>query len=271
MYVLKFIKQDEFPIFLDKKAISVIEYLLKKVLFSQPELLEGQKPSNIQMTKEFLEQWIVQGMNLESIGAGNFPIDVYSPNDYGVDVKFVSAKVDENGQFKKDISNETSLAQNFANEGNDLDTLFSEERYDDVLTRWKALLTNKFQKAKNGLSLKRIYYFVFIRGGNSISLAICEVNTDLLNTMEVVRGNDKSVFIKNYIEDRYGEVKVYKSKKRMELRFFPKNMYEDKLLHKWDFNDIFQHKHQNLRDIIDDETAFDEYIKNEFKRIFLNK
>ena len=40
------------------------------------------------MTKEFLEQWIVQGMNLESIGAGNFPIDVYSPNDYGIDVKF---------------------------------------------------------------------------------------------------------------------------------------------------------------------------------------
>jgi len=52
MYVLKFLKQEELAQFLDKKAISVIEYLLKKVLFSQPELVEGQKEGNIQMTKE---------------------------------------------------------------------------------------------------------------------------------------------------------------------------------------------------------------------------
>ena len=210
-------------------------------------------------------------MNLKSKGAGNFPIDVYSPNDYGADVKFVSAKVDKDGQFKKDLSNETSLAQNFAKEGNDLDTIFAEKKYDEVLSRWKILLTNKFQKAKNELSLKKIYYFVFIRGGNSISLAICEVNTDLLHTMEVSRGNDKSVFIHNYIDNKHGEVKVYKSKKRMELRFFPKTMYEDKLFHKWDFNNIFQPKYQNLRDIIDDGENFDEYIRKEFSSIFLNK
>jgi hypothetical protein len=42
--------------------------------------------------------------------------------------------------------------------------------------------------------------------------------------------NKTSLKIENFIDKRYGDVKIYKSKKRMELRMQPKNLLEDELM-----------------------------------------
>lgn len=114
MNVLNFLKKEEIEKIFDKDGRSVINYLLKKVLFSQPETLPGKKTANIQITKEFLEQWIAQGLGWETVGSGSYPIDVYSKESKsGADVKFMSVDVDEAGNFTNKESGETSLGQKF--------------------------------------------------------------------------------------------------------------------------------------------------------------
>ena len=56
MNVLKQLKKEEIKNIFDDEGCQVIDYLLRKVLFSQPETLPGQERENIQITKEFLEQ-----------------------------------------------------------------------------------------------------------------------------------------------------------------------------------------------------------------------
>lgn len=271
-YVLRFLSKQEIESFFDEAAIKTINYLLRKVLFSQPELLGSQKETYIQMTKEFLEQWVAQAFNVDTVGAGNYPIDVHDKkNKLGFDIKFISAKVTDSNHFKKGISNETSLAQNFATEGNDLDQLFSKEKYEDILEKWKNLLNRKVSKAIDELKLEKVYYFIFVRGGNSINLAIAELFPEKINELKVDYANSKSVFIKHYLKSDYGQVKIYKSKKRMELRLYPKNLEDENLLLKWDFNEIYSQKKVVLRDIIADKKKFEKYVEKDFKSLFLTK
>jgi hypothetical protein len=267
--VMRFLDLNEIKQFIDPKADAVMRYLLKKVLFSQPELLPEQASSNIQMTKEFLEQWIAQALNLKKVASGNYPIDVYdSIKKIGIDIKFVSA-TSENGKFSNGISNETSLAQNFADEGNDLDQLFKIEDYNEILKKWVILLTRKMKKAIDDLVLKKIYYFVFIRGGNAIYLAIAEIYPENLTSLIVDYGGKKSVFIKHFSPDRYGQVKIYKSKKRMELRTYALNLYNDNKLVVWDFSKTYNPKRILLRDAIENSKKFRKYVQKELVDIFL--
>ena len=269
-YVLNFLTVEESKkIFFTEQSILIINYLLKKVLFSQPELTDGEKAKNIQITKEFLETWIAQAFNLKSIGAGSYPIDVYSEEKkFGIDVKFVSSVTDNLNNFTRQSSNETSLAQNFSNEGRDLDQFFKEERYKDILEMWITLLTRKMNKAKNDLNLEKIYYAIFIRGGETISLAIAEFKTNNISTLNVFKSTTKSVFVSNFIDTRYGNVKIYKNKKRMELRVNPQKMCEDDLLHKWDFSKIYIPQNIKLSSVIHDCESFNKYIKAEFEKLF---
>ena len=268
-YVLEFLDKEEIKDFLDEEGIKVLNYLLRKVLFSQPELLKGQTSKNIQMTKEFLEQWIAQAMSLKTIGAGNYPIDVLNEKDkIGIDIKFVSAGVKKDLSFINKISNETSLAQNFANEGNSLDQLFMENIFKKILDNWRALLKRKFKRAIDDFNLEQIFYFIFIRGGNSISLAITKVFPERLNGLKVDYGNDKSVFVKNFSNPDYSQVKIYKSKKRMELRTYPKNLLEKNKLLEFNFNDVYKNKTVDLRKLIGNEKKFSIYLKKEFSNLF---
>ena len=126
MFVLEFLTKKEIEKIFDKDSKLVIDYLLKKVLFSQPELLPGEKNGNIQMTKEFLENWVAQALNWKIIGAGNYPIDVYSEKDkIGADVKFLSAKTDKNGNFDfEKFKQELSQSEiNFSKESYGMDWL----------------------------------------------------------------------------------------------------------------------------------------------------
>jgi hypothetical protein len=133
--ILSFLNKNEIKNIIDPVSNEVIEYLLKKVAFSQPELTSEYDPTGIQMTKEFLESWVAQACNLKKVGAGNYPIDVYKEKDFGADVKFVTAKIDNEGNLTKGISNETSLGQNFSDGDTNLDTLFSTQNKTEILKK----------------------------------------------------------------------------------------------------------------------------------------
>lgn len=275
MNVIEFLTKKEIENIFDKDSKIIIQYLLKKVLFSQPELLPGDKNNNIQMTKEFLEQWTAQALGWKTVGSGNYPIDVYSSKlKIGADVKFMSSKVNKYNNFTNAESNESSLAQNFKDTGNNLDELFKNELGGEILNGWIDKLIKKSSLPKEKYNLRDIYYFIFIRGGDSINLSIAKINSDLINKIKIKRftsrkGENKSAFISGYINDRYGNVKIYKSKKRMELRCYAKNLEDDNLMIKWDFSNILKNeKPVVLRDLLEDKNKFEKYIEDKSREYF---
>jgi hypothetical protein len=264
--VLKFLDKKDIERFIDKDAYSVIEYLLRKVAFSQPEIKDKQNLFGIQITKEFLEDWIAQACNLTKIGAGNYPIDVFEPNSYGIDVKFLTAKINKSGSFTNSYSNETSLGQNFKDGGLSLDQLFESKDYNKILLAWIEILSTKMQIPVRDLKLKKIYYFIFIRAGNIISLAVADVKLADIAKLTTNRSTDTSVFVQGFIEAKYGNVKIYKSKKRMELRVFPKKLDEEDKLVTWNFENLYPDV-VILRDIVK-KKRIKEHAREQFKKFF---
>ena len=275
MYVLEFLKNKEIENIFDNDSKKIIHYLLKKVLFSQPELLPGDKKNNIQMTKEFLEQWTAQALGWKTIGSGNYPIDVYSDKlKIGADVKFISANTDDSGYFKKGVSNETSLSQNFKDTGNNLDNFFKTKSKKNILNGWITTLISKSTIPKKDYNLKNIYYFIFLRGGDSINLAIARINSEKIKNIEITHfsgrnGENKSAHISGYINNDFGEVKIYKSKKRMELRCNAQALEKNNFLIKWDFsNDLKNEKAISLRELVKDTKKFNKYIEKKSRDFF---
>lgn len=266
LMVLKFLSKKDIEKFIDKEAYSVIEYLLRKVAFSQPEVKESLNLSGIQITKEFLEDWIAQACDLTKIGAGNYPIDVYEPNNFGVDVKFLTAKIKNDGSFTNSYSNETSLGQNFKDGGDGLDQLFKSKDYKNILKAWIKILNTKISIPIKDLKLKNIYYFIFIRAGNKISLSIAEVDTKNISKLKTNRSTNTSVFVQGFVDDEYGNVKIYKSKKRMELRLFPKKLEEDDKLVSWNFNNLYPDS-VLLREVVKSK-KIKEHAREQFKKFF---
>ena len=189
---------------------------------------------------------------------------------FGIDVKFVSLTGDKNGNFGS-ITNESSLAQNFETGGRNLDNLFHNNQCSEILEMWINILSIKMDKVKNNLQLKSIYYFTFIRVDSKIYLTISYVDTTLFDQLTVGKTITKSVFVKGFLNDRYGNTKIYKSKKRMELRLNFTNLKKDNLLFEWDF-EKYSSKFRKVRlsEIIKDKESFVDYLRESFNSIFID-
>lgn len=266
MTVLEFLPQEDINRFIDKKAYDVIYYLLRKVAFSQPEVQNMNELSGIQITKEFLEDWIAQACGLQKKGAGNYPIDVYKNGEFGIDVKFLTTKVKIDGTFAKGDSNETSLSQNFKLVGVGLDQLFESKNHDEILKQWVLVLQDKINKPIKDFNLKEIYYFIFLRASNKIYLSIAKVNHAKLTKLSVRNATNTSVFVNNFLDPKYGNVKIYKSKKRMELRLTPLNLDNDNKLICWNFEN-FSPDIISLRDVVKN-GGLKDHIDKQYKKFF---
>ena len=75
-YVIEPMKIDELEYFFTPTAKKTIQFIISKSIFGQPELLSGQQALPIHVPKENIEQWIVQSLDVEPVGAGSYLIDV---------------------------------------------------------------------------------------------------------------------------------------------------------------------------------------------------
>jgi len=237
-------------------------FFLKKSILSQPEKLEAQSDLPIQIPKEHIEQWVVQSLGVTPVGAGSYPIDVKS-DDWGADVKMLSCEIDDKGYLKNRDSGETSLAQKFGDDnfgdGNSLDELFKNREYDFIWLKWKEILINKYRQVESEHNIKDIYYFLILRAGTKFHLCGLKLDLSKLSDTEINinRSTNNSIWIKNFIKDELGHVKIYKAKKRLELRLKPKKWVDNNLVITFDtsFNQI----NANIREKIESETL-EEYI-----------
>lgn len=230
-FVINPIDREELLSFLDDKAKEVIKYFIVKSLFSQPESKIGQRSLPIQIPKEHIEQWFTQAFNVTPVGAGSYPIDIYNEREHwGADIKMLNIKVDESGDIVKKDSGEASLGQNFREAGINLDTLFLSENYEEIKDKWVTLYKEKYETLKKNYPLiKKVYYFFILRPGiqttgTDFYFAGAVLNLENLDKVNVNRRRTTktSVFLSNFIADEYGNTKIYKAKKRLELRIHPK-------------------------------------------------
>jgi len=264
-FVLTPLTLTELKTFFDDESIEVIKYFLKKSIISQPEKLVSQKLDlPIQIPKEHIEQWIVQALGAQPVGAGSYPVDVMTA-DWAADVKMLSCKLNKDGDLTNSDTGETSLAQKFGDgnfgDGNTLDTLFSRKKRRFIWCQWKKILTNKYKKVEDDHGITNIYYFIILRAGDLFHLCGLKVDLSKLNDTKIDDTNSTkdSIWIKGFISTDYGKIKIYKAKKRLELRLRPKKFVDSDMVISFETN--FKQISTNIREkIINNE--LDDYIDN---------
>lgn len=255
----------------DENAMKVMRFSLAKSMLGQPEPIHGQEALPYQIAKEHIEQWMVQALAVESVGSGSYPIDIYNNNKkWGADVKMLSCKLNEDGSLKSADSGETSLAQNFRGSGNNLDQQFKEKKYLDAVKKWIEIVEEKLKSVEKDYPINDIYYFFFLRAGMTFYLAGLKVNPKELKHVEIDnnRISSTSIYTKKYIDDSIGNVKLYKSKKRLELRLRPDVLLKKNMLLKVMSRNSLESV--NLRDLLEDEEKTKKYLINLSEKHVIN-
>lgn len=232
MYVIIPLTLKELKSFFDEKAIEILKFQLEKSVIAQPEIKPYQEFLSPQITKEYLEQWCVQALeNVYSIGAGSYPIDILKKNDWGADIKALACKVNNDGTLSNSESGEASLAQKFTGTGKNLDELFENKDFEKIAKDWLDIVKKKNEKVMNEQNISNIYYFFFLRGKKEFFLCGAKINLSNLKNVKVnkEKSTENSVYLDRYIDNNYGSTKIYKAKKRLELRLKPKNWLDNNL------------------------------------------
>ncbi|MHA1540632.1 MAG: hypothetical protein ACTSXL_05465 [Alphaproteobacteria bacterium] len=260
--ILKLLTKKEILKIFDKKAIEVIEHYLKLNSFSHPEAKTKQKNLKFQTTKEHMEQWVVQAIGGEPLGAGSYPVDIKT-DSFLADIKSMSIKLDKNGLINNSESGETSLGQKFKEKN--LDEMFVNKEYEKLKRLWIKILKDKYKKAIDDTGIKKIYFIFLMRADKDYYLLITKLNYKNISekTIQVdsKRTSEKSVFLNNFIDKKYGSVKIYQSKKRLELRLLPKNIIDNSLYYK--FKSLHYPNKKDLRFI-----DLKKHLKEKIKKFF---
>ncbi len=156
-------------------------------------------------------EWILSKSikNSKLFGNGNTNVDIMINNNIGIDVSVLTL----NGNY----TNEKSIMQNFSN-CNDLDTLFNTNKGENAVEIFREKLIEKCS-FKDG-NKKDVYYMIFICEKKNVFLSCLKLILENISAMSFSKFTKsyKNILIDNFIDEKNGNVKLYKSKKRLELR-----------------------------------------------------
>lgn len=175
------------------------------------EYYESTSTSNYTLEDGFMEYIVAKSIGGKRVGEGHSPIDVINElHQIGIDVVCLNC----NGNK----TNEKSIMQNFNSSGETLDILFHEEKYQDAIEMYKLDYYKKIKNAINIYNLKHMYYLIFISIKNNIYLSCFNIDVNAVPNIKYDKVTSKSIKVSNFIDDLFGDVKLYISKKRLELR-----------------------------------------------------
>lgn len=192
--------------------INELKILINKYMEPRIEYYESTNTKNLEIESGFSEWWISKVSNGIKIGDGNCPFDILTSKNKGIDVMCMCI----NGNY----SNEKSIIQNFKDSGNNLDYYFSNKNYNEAINIFLESYKKKIINFQNEKKCKEIYYLSFISSSKHVYLSVFKINiNNIIYTIEDgVTRQGKSINIKYLIDEKYGSTKLYKSKKRIELR-----------------------------------------------------
>lgn len=211
-YLIRRHKQILIPV--DPKNIDIdYDDLKKRVLdyiILRKEYYADSKKHNLELDCGFSEWWIAKASNGKRIGEGNCPMDVITKNGLGIDVSCLCVHAG--------TTNEKSLMQNFTGSGMSLDKLFEDKNVKEAVKLYKNNYYNKISSFIDKYKINKLYYCIFISTQSNVYLSCFKLN--ILGILNVKGGEmlTSSISIKNFIDAKYGNVILYKAKKRLELR-----------------------------------------------------
>jgi hypothetical protein len=166
---------------------------------------------------EFSEYFTAISSQGFEIGAGHCGMDVITSKNEGIDAMCVI--------MNKDISNEKSLIQNFTRSGSNLDTLFKEKRDEEAVKLFMDDYLKKLEEVKKNKQLSQLYILAYISTNINIYIACFKLDISKIENVKSAgfvnnkkEYNHVNILIDNFIDDKFGKVTLYKSKKRVELR-----------------------------------------------------
>jgi hypothetical protein len=171
---------------------------------------------------EFSEYFTAMASGGCEIGGGNCGMDVKTKNDEGIDAMCVI--------MNNNISNEKSIIQKFISSGSDLDILFKEKKDDEAVRLFMNDYKKKLEIVKENKDLKDLYILAFISTKTDIYIACFKINIEKIRFVKsggFIKGKNVSILLNNFIDSTIGNVKLYKSKKRVELRLKKNLLQQD--------------------------------------------
>tara|TARA_B100000242_G_scaffold12300_1_gene7782 strand:- start:560 stop:1252 length:693 start_codon:yes stop_codon:yes gene_type:complete len=175
------------------------------------EYLRSITTGNLKLEDGLIEYLLSKNINGKHIGEGNFPVDIKKDNK-GIDVVCLC--------MNKNKTNEKSIIQNFKDAGESLDILFQNSQFNKALDIYKTQYYNKLLNAKNDGNFDEFYYCTFISTNHTIHLAVFKIHIDNIKNMTFHKSSKSSFHFNGFIDPQYGTTILYKSKKRLELRFY---------------------------------------------------
>ena len=209
---IQIIQQHPIPDFIN---LEILKEYVKKDIDGNREYFDDLKIT-YKISDPKKAEWIlnkaINGGELIGNGSTNFDIVIKEKN-IGIDVSVLTL----NGNY----TNEKSIMQNFS-ASSDLDSLFNNKKGEMAVDIFKQKLLEKyeFEEDKDDKDEKKIYFLIFICKSKNIYLTCLELNPKNVENMKFscFTKSCKNITIDNFIDKKYGNVKLYKSKKRLELR-----------------------------------------------------
>ena len=273
--VLEEVKIDELNKIFDKNSKNVFDFLLQRTVISYPEFLPGQNNSALYLEKKQCEQWIVQSLGLKPVGEGSYPIDGINDKN-GYDVSSLALGQTPKTKKMNSQTGEKSLGQkfdddNFGEDGENLDGLFKSKDYTKIISAWKKILKKKWGETIKDQKLENLYLINLIsyKPENKMFIFLLKINYEKVDQISKERSSPVSVWVKNFIDPKIGDAKIYKSKKRLELRLKPKEFIKNKSYFEFKLENKI--KSLNLREIFENKNKKNKYLLKEtkiFKKFF---
>ena len=239
MYMVP-LSKEKLSLIFDEKAQLILNYYIAKNLFAEPDPLNNHSEVSFRAPNEHAEQWIAQAIGGKRIGAGSYPIDVLNTDEtFGCDIAILTAKTLVSGELSTATSGEKSIGQQFSDEAwageFSLDELFREEKIYEIAKSSNDIFFEKFNNIKKDYpTIDNIYYFFLLIHSQKNKVYLFGLNIDIETKKEIgnpvrvgKRTDMKNVVLDNFINSEFGEVKTYKSKKRMEIRLRTKYLVDN--------------------------------------------
>jgi len=277
MSYFRHLDQYELNTIFDDEAQKVMNFLIKRAILAQPEKQNNSDSVTFRVPNEHMEQWVAQAIGGTRVGAGSYPIDLISSDGkFGADIAIVSAKSNETtGNLTTGKSGEKSLGQKFSddewaeNESLTLDQLFAEEKILDIAKSSNNIFYKKFKKViLDYPSIENLYYFFIINHSEKEKFYLFGLSLNLDEKQLIgnpkhryYKGKVSNVILDNFLDENFGIVTTYKSKKRIELRLATKFLVDNNYCLTFDVpgkNQIIR-----LRNYSDEELK--EFLKSEIE------
>jgi len=190
--------------------IDILKNYVKKDLESNKEYFD-EIGRTYKISDPKKAEWILSKAikNSKLVGNGSKNVDILIDNEIGIDVSVLTL----NGNY----TNEKSIMQNFS-ETNNLDKLFNDNLGEEAVEIFRNKFLEKYDFEKN--NIKNIFYMIFICKNKNVYISCLKLNYDNISNMKFSKFTKscKNISIDNFIDENIGNVKLYKSKKRLELR-----------------------------------------------------